>query len=114
MDNCLFCGIVSGEIPANVVYEDGKCLAFLDIQPQAPHHALLVPKAHVAGLNDLDALPEADLTALLRAVPKVADALGIAETGYRVVSNCGPDACQSVPHLHLHVMGGRQLTGQMG
>lgn len=114
MDNCLFCAIIRGEIPSKFVYEDEDCLAFLDINPQAPHHALLVPRKHVSSMNDFDALDDAGLSALLRAAPKVAEALGIKESGYRLVSNCGPDACQTVPHLHLHILGGKQLTGQMG
>ena len=114
MKDCLFCRIIAGEIPADTVYGDEHCLAFRDIAPQAPQHALLIPKAHAAGLNDLGQLEDAGLLACLRAVPRVAEALGISESGYRLVSNCGADACQSVRHLHFHIMGGRPLTGQMG
>lgn len=113
MDNCLFCRIISGQIPSDMVYQDDHCLAFRDIAPQAPQHALLVPRQHVSGLNQLDSLPDEQLLALMRALPKVAGALGIQESGYRVVSNCGSHACQSVGHLHLHILGGTQLSGQM-
>lgn len=113
MENCLFCRIIAGEIPADTVYEDAFCLAFRDIAPQAPQHALIIPKKHAGGLNDLAALGDEALLHCLKAAPLVAGALGIAESGYRLVSNCGPDACQSVPHLHFHVLGGRQLTDKM-
>ena len=113
MSDCLFCKIIAGEIPSTKVYEDAHCFAFRDINPQAPTHILILPKQHVTGLDDLTELPDAALAACLRAARIVAEQEGLAE-GYRLVSNCGPHACQSVKHLHFHVLGGQQLAGQMG
>ncbi len=110
-DDCLFCKIIKKEIPSTRVYEDEFCYAFRDIHPQAPTHVLIVSKAHVSDLSATDALDDDQLAGLLRAVKKVAAIEGL--KSYRVVSNCGPDACQSVPHLHLHVLGGRQMTDEM-
>lgn len=112
MSDCLFCKIVAGDIPSAKVYEDEFCYAFRDIHPQAPTHVLVVSKAHVANLTEAAALPDNALAAMLRAIPKIA-AQEKLEKGYRVVSNCGPDACQSVPHLHFHILGGRQMTDEM-
>ena len=112
MSDCLFCKIVAGNIPSAKVYEDEFCYAFRDINPQAPTHVLVVSKAHVANLTEAAALPDNTLAAMLRAIPKIA-AQEKLEKGYRVVSNCGPDACQSVPHLHFHILGGRKLGETM-
>ena len=112
MSDCLFCKIVAGAIPSAKVYEDEFCYAFRDINPQAPTHVLVVSKAHVANLTEAAALPDNALAAMLRAIPKIA-AQEKLEKGYRVVSNCGPDACQSVPHLHFHILGGRQMADEM-
>ena len=112
MSDCLFCKIVAGDIPSAKVYEDEFCYAFRDIHPQAPTHVLVVSKAHVANLTEAAALPDNALAAMLRAIPKIA-AQEKLEKGYRVVSNCGPDACQSVPHLHFHILGGRKLGETM-
>ncbi len=113
MENCLFCKIIAGEIPSGKVYEDENCYAFRDINPQAPVHVVLVPKKHVGGLNETDALSDAELAALLRAAAKIAALEGIDRTGYRVISNCGKDACQSVRHLHFHILGGVQMAEKM-
>ncbi len=113
-DNCLFCKIVRGEIPSTKVWEDEHCFAFRDIAPQAPVHVLLVPKRHIAGLNDTEAMPDAELACCLKAAKLIARQEGIADSGYRLLSNCGPHACQSVQHLHFHILGGRQLSDQMG
>lgn len=113
VDNCLFCKIVRGEIPSKKLWEDEYCYAFADIQPQAPAHGLIIPKDHAAGLNDLADLSDAQLAACLRAAQIVANVLGIDESGYRLISNCGAHACQSVGHLHFHVLGGRQLDAKM-
>lgn len=113
-DNCLFCRIISGEIPSQKVWEDDRCFAFRDIAPQAATHILLVPRRHVAGLNDIEAMPDGELAALLRAARLIARQEGIDQTGYRVLSNCGPQACQSVQHLHFHILGGQQLSERMG
>ena len=112
MDNCLFCKIIKGDIPSTKVYEDEKTYAFRDIAPMAPTHVLVVPKAHVSGMSAVDELDDAALAACLRAVKKVAELEGLTG-GFRTVSNCGGDACQSVPHLHFHVLGGKQLSEKM-
>ncbi len=113
MPDCLFCSIVSGNIPADVVHRDGRTVAFRDINPQAPVHVLVVPTRHIdnaaaVGPDDAD-----DVTALLTTAKAVADAEGIGgdDRGYRLIFNVGPDASNSVPHLHLHVIGGRPLDG---
>lgn len=111
MSECVFCKIVAGEIPARVVYEDEHVVAFDDISPQAPVHTLVVPREHHEHLGDRMS-PEL-LGALFSAVPKVAAVKGVAESGYRVIVNCGPDANQTVPHLHVHVMGGREMAHGM-
>ncbi len=111
MSECLFCKIVSGEIPATPVYEDDYVLAFDDISPQAPVHTLVIPKTHHANLGD--AVADEMRSALLRAVVRVAAEKGIADTGYRVIINNGADANQTVGHLHVHVMGGRAMAHGM-
>ena len=112
MSNCLFCMIVDGKIPSNKVYEDDKILAFLDINPQAPTHILVIPKCHIPSVDGICA-ENADLVAyLFTKIPAIAKEAGLSG-GYRVISNCGPDACQSVPHLHFHILGGAQLSDKM-
>jgi histidine triad (HIT) family protein len=111
-DNCLFCRIVRREIPATVMWEDEHALAFRDIDPRAPTHLLVIPKRHFASLND--AADAALLGRLMLAAREIAEGEGIAESGYRVVVNTGSDAGQSVAHLHLHVMGGRQMSWPPG
>ena len=113
MDDCLFCKIIKGDIPSQKIYEDEYVYSFHDIGPQAKVHALVVPKKHVSGLPEAEALTDTELAACLRACHAVARQLGIAESGYRVVTNSGADACQSVAHLHFHVIGGNQLSSQM-
>ena len=113
MDNCIFCKIARGEIPSTKVYEDEYVLAFRDINPLAPKHVVVIPKRHVGSLNELDALTDAEQLDLLRTCKKVAEIEGITETGYRVASNCGADAGQTVGHLHLHVLGGGVLSVNM-
>jgi histidine triad (HIT) family protein len=107
MADCLFCKMVAGEIKPNVVYEDAQVLAFRDNQPQAPVHILVIPKTHIATLNDLDAPALAGH--LLQTVAMLAKQEGLAETGYRTVINCNQQGGQAVYHLHLHLLGGRQL-----
>jgi len=107
--DCLFCKIAKKEIPATIVYEDERALAFRDINPAAPTHVLVIPKVHVASINDLSAEHEADAGHLFRVAAEVARAEGIADSGYRTVMNCGADAGQSVSHVHLHVLGGKRL-----
>ena len=112
MENCLFCTILAGEIPSSKVYEDEYVYAFRDINPQAPTHILVIPKKHVGSIAEADQASDTELAACLRAVRIIAMDEKL-ENGYRVVSNCGPDACQSVPHLHFHILGGRKMTDEM-
>ncbi|MEB3186773.1 MAG: histidine triad nucleotide-binding protein [bacterium] len=111
MQDCLFCRIVAGTIPADRIHEDEHTLAFRDIQPQAPFHALVIPKAHVVSLLELD---PGQAGPLMAAVQSVATQAGLGEDGFRVVSNIGRDGGQSVFHLHWHVLGGRALTWPPG
>ncbi|MBQ7487857.1 MAG: histidine triad nucleotide-binding protein [Clostridia bacterium] len=112
MDDCLFCKIIEGTIPSTKVYEDDLVYAFRDIAPQAPVHVLLVPKKHIPGWADVRGESDELLAHLMRTAAVIADQEGLGN-GYRIVSNCGDHACQSVHHLHLHILGGQQLTGQM-
>lgn len=114
MQDCLFCRIAAGGIPSEKLYEDDLVFVFRDIHPQAPVHALIVPKTHVSGLDGLESLPDATLAACLRAAARIAEAEGVAQSGWRLVSNCGTHGCQSVRHLHFHLLGGRQLKETMG
>ena len=108
-DNCIFCKIVAGKAPSKKVYEDSYVLAFWDIRPRAKVHLLVIPKQHVASLKELDDLPVESRAALLSACVKVARDQGILDEGFRVISNAGKDAGQSVFHLHFHVVGGEKL-----
>jgi len=112
MNDCLFCKMVSGQIKPDVVYEDDHILAFRDINPQAPIHVLIIPKRHVATLDDLE--DPALSGELLFAVRAVARQEGIAESGYRTVVNCRGDGGQEVNHLHLHLLGGRRMKWPPG
>ncbi len=112
MENCLFCKIMKGEIPSSKVYENEYVYAFRDINPQAPVHILVIPKKHLSSLNDADKADDRELSECLRAIPVIAASENLSN-GYRVVSNCGPDACQSVPHLHFHILGGTQMGERM-
>ena len=114
MSQCLFCRIAAGEIPANILYSDEDVLAFRDINPQAPLHALVIPRKHIATINDLQADDAALVGKLFLAAKQVAKEAGYAEDGYRVVMNCGADAGQTVFHIHLHVLAGRRLTWPPG
>lgn len=106
MSDCLFCKIVEGAIPAQLVYQDDHAIAFNDLHPQAPVHVLVIPRAHIPSVAELKG--EASMH-LMHAVNAVARGAGVAESGYRVVSNVGRDAQQTVPHLHWHVLGGREF-----
>lgn len=112
--DCLFCKIAAGTIPSEKVYEDDHALAFRDLKPQAPTHVLVIPKEHLDSLNDASQSDEALLGHLLRLVPKIANQLGIAESGFRTVINTGSDGGQLVFHLHIHLLGGRSLTWPPG
>ena len=109
---CIFCKIAAGEIPSTKVYEDEKILAFRDIAPMAPTHILVIPKAHIASVAEITA-DNADLVAhIFTVIPKIAKEEGLV-SGYRVVSNCGDDAGQTVHHLHFHILGGKKLSLEM-
>jgi histidine triad (HIT) family protein len=110
--DCLFCKIVAGEIPSTKVYEDELVYAFRDINPMAPVHVLVVPRVHMASANDVTADNSQYVARIFEVIPKIAAAEGLTG-GYRVITNCGPDACQSVGHLHFHILGGKQLPDQM-
>jgi histidine triad (HIT) family protein len=109
---CIFCKIVRGEVPSTQVYEDDLVVAFDDIQPQAPVHVIVVPKQHIGNLNELG--DKEIWFSMLKAAQEVAKKKGINESGYRIVVNCGRDGTQIIWHLHLHVLGGRQLESKMG
>jgi histidine triad (HIT) family protein len=106
---CLFCRIVAGTVPSEQVYQDEMVVAFRDLNPKAPTHVLIIPRHHVSGINAPEAADGPMLAAMVRAAQTVAQAEGIAESGYRLVWNVGHDAGQSVFHLHLHLLGGRPL-----
>ena len=110
--DCLFCKIVAGEIPSTKVYEDARVLAFRDIAPMAPTHILVIPKEHIPSVDGVNAENAAVVAHIFTVIPKIAEAEGLTN-GYRVVSNCGADAGQTVHHLHFHILGGRQLTLEM-
>ena len=112
MSNCLFCKIVEGSIPSTKVYEDDMILAFRDIAPQAPTHILVIPKAHIPSVNGSTAENSAVVAHIFEIIPQIAAAEKL-ENGYRVVSNCGDDAGQTVHHLHFHILGGKKLALEM-
>jgi histidine triad (HIT) family protein len=109
MDDCLFCKMVSGEIKPDLIYEDEEVLAFRDINPQAPVHALVIPKRHISTLNELRPEDDGIVGKLILAAGKVAQMEGIAEQGYRTVVNCNEHGGQVVFHVHLHLLGGRRM-----
>lgn len=111
MDDCIFCKIASGEISTKAIYENDDVIAFDDLSPQAPVHSLVIPKEHYRNLSD--EVPSQILGALFSAVREVALLKGVAESGYRVIINNGPDSNQTVPHLHIHILGGRHMTHGM-
>lgn len=112
MSECLFCKIIAGEIPSSKVYEDENVCAFRDIQPQAPVHVLVVPKAHIPSIDAVTAENSEYVRRVTEAIPAIAKVLAL-DNGYRVITNVGRDGCQSVPHLHFHVLGGTQLPERM-
>ncbi len=112
--DCLFCKIVAGEIPAELVYESDTAVAFRDINPQAPTHVLVIPRKHISTINDITADDEAIVGSLYTAAREIAAAEGIADDGYRAVMNCNEGAGQSVFHIHLHVLGGRAMSWPPG
>ncbi len=112
MNDCLFCRIIAGEIPSTKVYEDETVFAFRDINPQAPTHILVIPKAHISSCDGVTAENSSVVAHIFEVIPQIAKAEGLTN-GYRVVSNCGADAGQTVPHLHFHILGGKQLALDM-
>ena len=110
--SCLFCKIIAGDIPSTKIYEDEICYAFLDINPQAPVHFLVVPKLHIPSADAVSLENSKYVSAIFEAIPRIASAEGL-EGGYRVITNCGEDACQSVKHLHFHLLGGKKLPENM-
>ncbi len=106
--SCIFCKIAAGEIPSTAVYSDDKVYAFKDINPQAPVHIVIIPREHIESANEINAENSAAIAAVFETIPKVAAACGL-DNGYRVITNIGDDGCQSVKHIHFHVLGGKKL-----
>jgi histidine triad (HIT) family protein len=113
-EDCLFCKILGGDIPADIIFESESAIAFRDINPQAPTHVVIIPRQHVATINDIEPEHEALVGSLFSAAKAIAAAEGLSEDGYRVVMNCNEAAGQTVFHLHLHLLGGRKLTWPPG
>ena len=114
MENCIFCRIVEKQIPSKNVNEDENVLAFLDIDSKAPVHILIIHKEHIPSLNDVNQQNSQVIAHIFSVIVQIAENLGVKDSGYRVVTNCGSDAGQSVNHLHFHVLGGRSLTWPPG
>ena len=112
MADCIFCKIVDGSIPSKKVYEDDKILAFYDLEPQAPVHVLVVPKQHICCANEINESNAEIVAYIFTKIPEITKKLGL-DNGYRIVNNCGEDGCQSVKHLHFHILGGKKLNGNM-
>jgi histidine triad (HIT) family protein len=112
--DCLFCRIASGEIPASIVYQDERLVAFRDINPQAPVHVLLIPRRHIGTLNDLSPADDGIVGEMVRRAAAIAGELGVSDRGYRTVFNCNADAGQTVFHIHLHLLGGRKMAWPPG
>lgn len=110
--DCIFCKIINGDIPCGKVYEDDMILAFNDISPMAPVHVLVIPKVHIANVDGINAENSAYVSHIFENIPAIAKKAG-AENGYRVITNCGEDGCQSVMHLHFHILGGVKLPEKM-
>ena len=113
-EDCIFCKIVAGEIPSDEVYQDERVYAFRDINPAAPTHVLIIPRQHLANTNELDEGHKEIAAAMLLAAPKIAAQEGVAESGYRLIMNTGPDGRQEVMHVHLHLLGGGRMQHPMG
>ena len=112
--DCIFCQIVAGEIPSDILYQDEKAIAFRDINPIAPTHLLVIPKKHVPSLADLPEAESSLIGDMVNTAKQLAKREGIYESGYRLVINCGKQGGQLVPHLHMHLLGGRQLSDALG
>jgi histidine triad (HIT) family protein len=113
-EECIFCRIVAGEVPSDIVYQDEDFLAFRDISPQAPTHVLIIPKTHITSLAELTEGQQELVGRLIIIAKKLAEKEGIAKRGYRLVISCGSEGGQVVPHLHLHLIGGRRLDDRLG
>lgn len=111
--DCIFCKIVKGEIPSNKAYEDENILAFHDIAPQAPVHVIVIPKAHIQSANEITAENSDVIAKIFEAIPKIAADCGLIN-GYRIITNIGDDGCQSVKHIHFHILGGKKLAESLG
>lgn len=111
---CVFCKIVAGEIPSDIIYKDEEFIAFRDIEPQAPVHVVIVPREHIASLNEMSEKKELLIGRLILLAKRLAGKENIAERGYRLVINCGSEGGQIVPHLHLHLIGGIKLSDRIG
>lgn len=111
--DCLFCKIAAGDIPSNKVYEDDTLLAFHDVAPQAPVHVLVIPRTHIASADEVTEENSASIAHIFEKIAMIAKKAGLVN-GYRVITNCGEDGCQSVKHLHFHILGGHKLPEKMG
>ena len=111
MDDCIFCKIANKEIPSNIVYEDDMVIAFNDLNPVAPVHILVVPKKHMTDILNVEKEDMKYIEAVVEAIQKITKEKGIAESGFRVVNNCGEDGGQTVKHIHFHIIGGEKLGG---
>jgi len=112
--DCIFCKIVDGEIPADILYQDDEVIAFRDINPVAPTHLLIIPRKHIPSLIDLSEAESSLIGDMVNTASQLAKREGIAKSGYRLVINCGKQGGQLVPHLHMHLLGGRQLSNALG
>jgi len=112
--DCIFCQIIAGKVPSEIIYQDEELIAFRDINPQAPTHLLIIPKKHVPSLAQMSQADLSLIGSMVAVAHKLAKEDGIAETGYRLVVNCGEWGGQLVPHLHMHLLGGRRLSGKIG
>lgn len=112
MSDCIFCKIVDGSIPSKKVYEDDKIIAIYDLEPQAPVHALVIPKQHICCANAVNEDNAEVIAHIFVKIPEIAEKLNL-ENGYRIVNNCGDDGCQSVKHIHFHILGGKKLDNKM-
>lgn len=113
MSDCLFCKIINKEIPSKIVYEDDSVLCFHDVSPMAPVHLLVIPKNHIASVNEVTGENVEYIAKIFSVIPEIAKTVGIDKTGYRVITNCGEDAGQTVKHLHFHILGGKKLPVEM-
>ncbi|MDP4145669.1 MAG: histidine triad nucleotide-binding protein [Bacillota bacterium] len=114
MENCIFCKIVNGEIPSDRVYEDEYVISIKDIKPEAPIHVLIMPKKHINSINDVKEEDLQIISHIFKVAQKIAKQLGVAESGYRIITNCGKDGGQTVEHLHFHLLGGKSLPISIG